>query len=80
MKNGVNFFSQKNFLGTFAPPFAVVNDLDLLRTLSDSDWLGGLAEAFKVAIIQDPDFFRYLCTHADDLVKRDGAVMENVVR
>ena len=34
VKNGVNPFGQKNFVGTFAPPFAVLNDLDLLDTLS----------------------------------------------
>ena len=26
VKNGVNAFGKKNFLGTFAPPFAVLND------------------------------------------------------
>src|SRR6476620_7637928 len=45
VKNGVNAFGKKNFLGTFAPPFAVLNDADFLPTLSDRDWRSGISEA-----------------------------------
>ena len=31
VKNGVNLQWRENFVGTFAPPFAVLNDLDLLE-------------------------------------------------
>ncbi len=27
VKNGINAFGKKNYLGTFAPPFAVINDV-----------------------------------------------------
>src|SRR5262245_29461236 len=47
VKNGVNAFGKKNYLGTFAPPFAVVNDFSFLRTLHDRDWRGGISEAVK---------------------------------
>src|SRR5437899_1035579 len=60
VKNGVNAFGKKNFLGTFAPPFAVLNDFGFLDTLPDREWRGGLAEAVKVALLKDPDFFRYI--------------------
>src|SRR6185295_5582592 len=30
VKNGINAFGKKNFIGTFVPPFAVINDFDLL--------------------------------------------------
>ena len=32
VKNGINAFGKKNFVGTFAPPFAVLNDFTLLAT------------------------------------------------
>ena len=32
VKNGVNAFGKKNFVGTFAPPFAVLNDRRFLET------------------------------------------------
>ncbi len=79
VKNGMNEGGAKNFVGTFAPPYAVINDLDLLTTLAPVDWAGGLAEAFKVAIIADAVFFARLCTLAPALAQRDQAAMEEVV-
>ena len=57
VKNGVNAFGKKNFVGTFAPPFAVVNDFEMLNSLSDRDKRGGLVEAVKIALIRDRAFF-----------------------
>jgi 3-dehydroquinate synthase len=42
VKNGINAFGKKNYLGTFAPPFAVINDVEFLSTLTDRDWRGGV--------------------------------------
>jgi 3-dehydroquinate synthase len=67
VKNGINAFGAKNFLGTFAPPFAVINDVEFLRTLSPRDSRSGLAEAIKVALIRDPSFFEWLEEHAAEL-------------
>jgi 3-dehydroquinate synthase len=79
VKNGVDEHGQKNFLGTFSPPFAVVNDFSLLRSLSDLHWCGGIAEAFKVAIIRDREFFDFLCTHASALCGRDADLMAELI-
>lgn len=67
VKNGVNLYGQKNLVGTFAPPFAVLNDLDLIETLPDREKIAGMAEAVKVALIRDAEFFHWLERHADDL-------------
>lgn len=80
VKNGMDEHGQKNFIGTFAAPFAVVNDFDLLRTLSQTDWIAGVSEAFKVAIIRDASFFDFLCESAAALKARDQALMEQAVR
>ena len=37
VKNAINAFGFKNLLGTFAPPFAVINDFAFLDTLSERD-------------------------------------------
>lgn len=79
VKNGINGFGKKNFLGTFAPPYAVLNDYNFLTTLDDRDWRGGISEAVKVALLKDPTFFDYLEAHADALVQRDLPTMEHVV-
>jgi 3-dehydroquinate synthase len=79
VKNGIDEHGQKNFLGTFAPPFAVINDLSLLKSLDYRHWRGGIPEAFKVALIRDRDFFSFLCNNADALRERDTGAMEHVV-
>jgi 3-dehydroquinate synthase len=80
VKNGMNEHGMKNFVGTFAPPFAVLNDFTFLPTLSQRDWIGGAAEAFKVAILGDAAFFGFLCEKAAALRDRDLASMEQLVR
>ena len=79
VKNSVNAFGKKNFLGTFAPPYAVLNDSDFLMTLSDRDWLGGISEAVKVALLKDAAFFEWIEAHARDLVERDMDAMRYLV-
>jgi 3-dehydroquinate synthase len=79
VKNGVNAFGKKNFLGTFAPPYAVINDADFLRTLGQRDWIAGVIEAIKVALIKDADFFQYIEASTNALVKRELSVMQHVI-
>jgi 3-dehydroquinate synthase len=80
VKNGVNFLGGKNALGTFAPPFAVLNDFEFLRSLDQRDWLCGVAEAWKVSIIRDRPFFEWLCGHSTRFPARDDVAMEALVR
>ncbi len=60
VKNGFNYLNVKNLIGTFSTPVAVINDASLLNFLSDRDKRAGLAEAIKVAVIRDADFFLWL--------------------
>ena len=79
VKTAMDEHGTKNYVGTFAPPFAVFNDFAFLPTLDNRDWTGGIAEAFKVAIIKDADFFEFLCDNAQKLRKRDMTEMEKLV-
>jgi 3-dehydroquinate synthase len=60
VKNGINAFGKKNFIGTFAIPVAVINDFALLYSLSPRDRRAGYSEAVKVACIKDAAFFRWI--------------------
>ncbi len=80
VKNGINAFEKKNYLGTFAPPFAVINDPRFLTTLSDRDWRSGIAEAIKVALIRDASLFEFIEANAERLTQRDLPAMEKLVR
>ncbi len=70
VKNAVNWFNKKNWKGTFATPWAVVNDRSLLAGLSDRDFRCGFSEAVKVALLKDRDFFEFLCRSAKSIASR----------
>jgi len=80
VKNGINGFGTKNFLGSFAVPWAVINDEAFLATLSDRDWRCGLSEAVKVALLKDERYFEAIERAADRLRDRDDAALRPIVR
>jgi 3-dehydroquinate synthase len=79
VKNSLNLFGKKNFIGTFSPPYAVINDFEFLRSLPDRDFRSGLAEAVKVALIKDAMFFQELEGATDGLNRRDSPSVEKVI-
>jgi 3-dehydroquinate synthase len=70
VKNGVNLFQKKNWLGSFAVPWAVINDRKLLDTLSDRDFRCGFSEAVKVSLLKDANFFDRILRDAKSIAKR----------
>jgi 3-dehydroquinate synthase len=79
VKNGINAFGKKNFIGTFAPPFAVINDFEFLKSLPERDKRAGYVEAVKVALIRDREFFERLERDADLLAKFDPQPMQALI-
>jgi len=81
VKNSINAFGKKNYLGTFTPPFAVLNDFNFLESLEDRDWASGISEAIKVALIKDLEFFEWLEKAAPALASREMEPMkEHIIR
>jgi 3-dehydroquinate synthase len=80
VKTAVNFAGAKNGIGTFAPPFAVLNDFQFLPTLADREWRGGVAEAFKVAIIKERPFFDFLCENTSAFRERRHGPMRHLIQ
>jgi 3-dehydroquinate synthase len=80
VKNSVNVFGIKNFVGTFAPPFAVLNDLSMLDHLPPREKIAGMAEAVKVALIRDGTFFTWLERNADALALFEPGAMATMIR
>lgn len=79
VKNGINAFGKKNFIGTFAVPFAVVNDFDLLASLPPRDKRAGYIEALKVALIRDADFFEWIEKEAARLRVFEPVPMQRLI-
>ena len=80
VKNGINAFGKKNFIGTFAPPYAVINDFSLLDSLPERDKRAGYSEAVKVALIRDAEFFSGLESQVGALARFETRAMEWLIR
>jgi len=80
VKNGVNFFNKKNWVGTFAVPFAVINDFTFLHSLPARDRRAGLIEAVKVALIRDARFYDAIEEQADALADLEEKAVEFLIR
>lgn len=80
VKNAVNQFGQKNLIGTFAPPWAVINDSDFVNCLPPREKRAGMAEAVKVALIRDGDLFDWLETNAAALASFSPGHLDRLIR
>jgi len=60
VKNAINAFGKKNWIGTFSVPFAVINDFKLLESQDPESSISGLIEAIKVALVKDGEFFQWI--------------------
>ncbi|WP_298914011.1 3-dehydroquinate synthase [uncultured Roseobacter sp.] len=80
VKNAINLHGVKNYSGTFAPPWAVINDYQFIRSLPTRDRIAGLAEAVKVAMIRDGAFFDWMETHTGDLTRFEESAERYVIR
>lgn len=80
VKNGVNFFGKKNWLGAFSVPHAIINDLSLLHGLPVRERRVGLIEALKVALIRDAAFFEFIAARVPALATFEPEAFEAVIR
>ena len=80
VKNGVNYFGKKNWIGTFSVPFAVVNDLDFLSVLPPRACRDGIIEAIKVALIRDRAFYDFLLANGSALGRLEKKPLELAIR
>jgi 3-dehydroquinate synthase len=80
VKNGVNYFGKKNWLGSFVVPHAVVNDLAFLDALPPRDRRAGLIEALKVALVRDAAFFEFIAARVAALARFEREAYEAVIR
>lgn len=79
VKNGINFMGQKNYLGTFAVPWATLNDFRFLHSQPVPLKRAGLAEVVKVAVVKDASFFNWLEMNAAALAACEREALEYAV-
>ena len=80
VKCGVNMYGQKNALGCFTSPWAILCDEHFLSTLPIEHWLGGFSEVVKIALLKDAPLFEQLETRASSICLRDKKVATPILR
>ncbi len=80
VKNSVNRFGKKNFIGCFDVPTAVICDEAMLATLPDRHWCSGFSEAVKIACLKDAPFLDLMERDADRIRARDLDAARPVIR
>ena len=80
VKNGINYFGKKNWVGSFSVPFAVINDFAFLESLDDTSRRAGIIEAIKVALVRNKKFFVEIEKLSDRLFKLEQSALEYVIQ
>lgn len=78
-KVAINYRQTINAIGNYYHPMGNIMDLTFIDTLSHRDYLSGLAEVIKCAMINDKDFFEYLETNKDVVLKKDHDVLIELI-
>ena len=79
-KTGVNHPLGKNMIGAFWQPRLVWIDTATLDTLPRREFLSGLGEVIKYGVIWDEEFFAYLETNRDKILKLDPTALTYIIR
>ena len=80
VKNAVNSLGLKNLVGTFAPPWAIINDSAFIDCLPAREKRAGMAEAVKVALIRDGNFFRWIESNTAALAQFSRPHLEHLIK
>lgn len=79
VKCAINAFGKKNWVGSFAVPFAVINDFRYLHSQDETTRRAGLIEAVKVALVRDAEFFRWIEENLTALAELEPEALESCV-
>lgn len=78
-KTGVDFRGFKNMVGAFYQPLLCYMNMDSLKTLEKRQYLSGLAEVIKAALIKDAEFFRWIIDNSEDILDLKGDIIEEMI-
>jgi len=78
-KVAVNHGQLKNKIGAFYQPRLVISDINALKTLPGEEFINGLAEVIKSAVVWDKEFFDFLDRNLDKIKSLDDRVLEEIV-
>jgi len=78
-KTGIDTDFGKNMIGTFYQPSMVLIDPVVLKTLKETDYLSGMGEVIKHAILFDKNMYKKLLNKYDQIMERDEKIMSAII-
>lgn len=75
-KTGIDTPEAKNMMGSFYQPVSVIIDTDFLKTLDKSEYVNGMAEVIKHAIIMDRHTFHLLESRPEVFLSRSESLLQ----
>ena len=78
-KNGVNFNENKNFIGSFDNPDFIIADSKFINTLPECQYLSGLGEIIKYALIGNSNILNILKANPENILNRDSETIKKLV-
>ncbi len=79
-KTGVDIPEGKNLIGTFYQPKAVFIDTNVLNSLPEEEFLGGMAEVIKYGASIDAEFFTWLSENRADILALQPSVIGPMIQ
>ena len=79
-KTGIDFLGYKNLVGTYYPASRIIISAAAVQSLPDRQYLSGLAEVIKTALIGDAGLFEVLSAERAAVMAREPAVVEEMIR
>ncbi|MBO3443326.1 3-dehydroquinate synthase [Clostridium sp. CCUG 7971] len=79
-KTGINLDNFKNIIGTFYQPKLTYINVDALKTLNEEEFLSGMAEVIKYAVIYDYKFLDYLIENSKSILNRESEHLYYIVK
>ena len=78
-KSGVDYMGYKNLVGAFYPAKELRIGVDTLKTLNEREFLSGLGEVFKTAMLGDSKLLSFLENSKDDILTLKPKALEFII-
>ena len=78
-KNGVNYLNYKNMIGSFDNPDFIVANSDFVQTLPEEQYMSGLGEIIKYALIGDSEILKILTSDKEKVLARYSSTMQKII-
>ena len=78
-KTGLNYLDQVNLIGSYYNAKAVFMDISFLQTLNKRDYISGISEAIKMAMISDMEMLFFLKNNSSEIMNKKSNFLKELI-